>query len=323
MDQLNEIKIIDFITESRQAIPSINLTYQLFGKQLGDAPVILINHALTGNSNLTGKNGWWKEVVGEDKAINTKKFSIISFNIPGNGFCSNDFYHPDKFHLGDIANLFILALEDLKIKKLHSIIGGSIGGCLTWEIAAKKPSIAKFIIPIASDWKARDWMIANTYLQDRILNNSKNPVQDARIHAMTFYRNPKSLNNRFGRSFNQSKRIYNVESWLDHHGTKLNERFNLESYKMMNQLLRSTDITRGGKGFIKIASNINSEIHLVCVDSDLFFLPDDDKKTYNLLSKSKKDIFYHEINSIHGHDAFLIETKQISNIFTKIFKRKK
>ena len=323
MDQLNEIKIIDFITESRQAIPSINLTYQLFGKQLGDAPVILINHALTGNSNLTGKNGWWKEVVGEDRAINTKKFSIISFNIPGNGFCSNDFYHPDKFHLGDIANLFILALEHLKIKKLHSIIGGSIGGCLTWEIAAKKPSIAKFIIPIASDWKARDWMIANTYLQDRILNNSKNPVQDARIHAMTFYRNPKSLNNRFGRSFNQSKGIYNVESWLDHHGTKLNERFNLESYKMMNQLLRSTDITRGGKGFIKIASNINSEIHLVCVDSDLFFLPDDDKKTYNLLSKSKKDIFYHEINSIHGHDAFLIETKQISNIFTKIFKRKK
>ena len=323
MDQLNEIKIIDFITESREAIPSINLTYQLFGKQLGDAPVILINHALTGNSNLTGKNGWWKEVVGEDRAINTKKFSIISFNIPGNGFCSNDFYHPDKFHLGDIANLFILALEHLKIKKLHSIIGGSIGGCLTWEIAAKKPSIAKFIIPIASDWKARDWMIANTYLQDRILNNSKNPVQDARIHAMTFYRSPKSLNNRFGRSFNQSKGIYNVESWLDHHGTKLNERFNLESYKMMNQLLRSTDITRGGKGFIKIASNINSEIHLVCVDSDLFFLPDDDKKTYNLLSKSKKDIFYHEINSIHGHDAFLIETKQISNIFTKIFKRKK
>ena len=258
MDQLNEIKIIDFITESREAIPSINLTYQLFGKQLGDAPVILINHALTGNSNLTGKNGWWKEVVGEDRAINTKKFSIISFNIPGNGFCSNDFYHPDKFHLGDIANLFILALEHLKIKKLHSIIGGSIGGCLTWEIAAKKPSIAKFIIPIASDWKARDWMIANTYLQDRILNNSKNPVQDARIHAMTFYRNPKSLNNRFGRSFNQSKGIYNVESWLDHHGTKLNERFSLKSYKMINRLLRSLDITRGGLDFIKIASNINS-----------------------------------------------------------------
>ncbi|HJN78861.1 MAG TPA: alpha/beta fold hydrolase, partial [Flavobacteriaceae bacterium] len=124
MDQLNEIKIIDFKTESGEIIPSINLSYQLFGKQLGDAPIILVNHALTGNSNLTGKNGWWKEVIGKDKAINTKKFSIISFNIPGNGFCSNDFYSPNKFHLGDIANLFILAIEKLKIKKLHSIIGG-------------------------------------------------------------------------------------------------------------------------------------------------------------------------------------------------------
>ncbi len=323
MDQLNEINIIDFITESGETIPSINLSYQLFGKKLGDAPVILINHALTGNSNITGKNGWWKEVVGNGKVINTEKFSIISFNIPGNGFCSNDFYHSDKFHLGDIANLFILALQNLKIKKLHSIIGGSIGGCLTWEIAAKKPSIAKFIIPIASDWKARDWMIANTYLQDRILNNSKNPVQDARIHAMTFYRSPKSLNMRFDRSFNDSKGIYNVESWLDHHGTKLNERFSLKSYKMMNKLLRSTNITRGEKDFIKTISNITSEIHLICVDSDIFFLPDDDKRTFDLLSKNKKQAYLHKINSIHGHDAFLIETKKISNIFTKIFKREK
>ena len=166
-------------------------------------------------------------------------------------------------------------------------------------------------------------MIANLYLQDRILNNSKNPVQDARIHAMTFYRSPKSLNKRFERSFNESKGIYNIESWLEHHGTKLNERFSLNSYKMMNQLLRSTDITREGEDFAKIASNINSKIHLICVDSDIFFLPDNDRKTFDLLSKHKKDIFCHEINSIHGHDAFLIENKQISNIFTKIFKREK
>ena len=82
---------------------------------------------------------------------------------------------------------------------------------------------------------------------------------------------------------------------------------------MMNKLLRSTNITRGEKDFIKIFP-----IHLICVDSDLFFLPDDDKKTFIL-----KRMYFHEINSIHGHDAFLIETKQISNIFTKIFKNER
>ena len=90
MDQLNEIKIIDFKTESGEIIPSINLTYQLFGEPIGKAPIILINHSLTGNSNLTGKNGWWKDVVGEGKAKNSKKLSIFSFNITGNGFCSNN-----------------------------------------------------------------------------------------------------------------------------------------------------------------------------------------------------------------------------------------
>ena len=99
--------------------------------------------------------------------------------------------HPKNidFKLERIKSVY----KKLNIKKLHAITGGSIGGCLTWEIAAKKPDIAKFIIPVASDWKARDWMIANTYLQDRILSNSRNPVQDARIHAMTFYRSPESF----------------------------------------------------------------------------------------------------------------------------------
>jgi homoserine acetyltransferase len=79
MNQLHEINIVDFLADSGKIIPSINLSYQLFGKKLGDAPIILVNHALTGNSNLTGKNGWWKEVIGDNKAINTKKFSVISY----------------------------------------------------------------------------------------------------------------------------------------------------------------------------------------------------------------------------------------------------
>ena len=90
-DELKKIVIENFELSSGDKTQSFQLTYQFFGNKLGTAPIILINHALTGNSNLTGKNGWWKDVVGKGKAINSKKLSIISFNIPGNGFCSNNF----------------------------------------------------------------------------------------------------------------------------------------------------------------------------------------------------------------------------------------
>ena len=318
-EELKHILLENFETVSGSKIKKIQISYQVFGKELGSAPVILVNHALTGNSLVTGINGWWSEIIGFEKPIDTKKYSVLCFNIPGNGFNENNFDFNLNLNLGDIALLFIKAIDKLKLAKLHAIIGGSIGGCLTWEMIALKNDLASIIIPVAADWKATDWLIANTFLQDRILKNSRDPVSDARIHAMTFYRSPKSLNTRFTRTKNLDKNMYNVESWLSHHGEKLRQRFSLKSYLFLNKLLSSTDITRDGKTFINKISKIKSSIHLISVDSDIFFLPDEDHETYLVAKKNNLDITNHTINSIHGHDAFLIETKQISDIFTKIF----
>ena len=318
-DELKHILLEDFETLTGSKIKKIQISYQVFGKELGSAPVILVNHALTGNSLVSGINGWWSEIIGFEKPIDTTKYSVLCFNIPGNGFNENNFDFNLDLNLGDIALLFIKAIDKLKLTKLHAIIGGSIGGCLTWEMIALKNDLASIIIPVASDWKASDWLIANTFLQDRILKNSRDPVSDARIHAMTFYRSPKSLNTRFSRTKNLDKNMFNVESWLIHHGEKLRQRFSLKSYLFMNKLLSSTDITRDGDSFISKISNIKSSIHLISVDSDIFFLPDEDYETYSIAKKNNLDITNHIIKSIHGHDAFLIETKQISDIFTKIF----
>ena len=318
-EELKHILLEDFETVSGSKIKKIQISYQVFGEKLGSAPVILVNHALTGNSLVTGINGWWSEIIGFEKPIDTKKYSVLCFNIPGNGFNENNFDFNLDLNLGDIALLFIKAIDQLKIAKLHAIIGGSIGGCLTWEMIALKNDLASIIIPVAADWKATDWLIANTFLQERILKNSRDPVSDARIHAMTFYRSPKSLNTRFTRTKNLDKNMYNVESWLIHHGEKLRQRFSLKSYLFMNKLLSSTDITRDGESFINKISKIKSSIHLISVDSDIFFLPNEDHETYLIAKKNNLDITNHIIKSIHGHDAFLIETKQISDIFTKIF----
>lgn len=318
-EELKHILLENFETVSGSKIKKIQISYQVFGKELGSAPVILVNHALTGNSLVSGINGWWSEIIGFEKPIDTTKYSVLCFNIPGNGFNENNFDFNLDLNLGDIALLFLKAIEQLKLAKLHAIIGGSIGGCLTWEMIALKNDLASIIIPVAADWKATDWLIANTFLQERILKNSRDPVSDARIHAMTFYRSPKSLNTRFTRTKNLDKNMYNVESWLIHHGEKLRQRFSLKSYLFMNKLLSSTDITRDGESFINKISKIKSSIHLISVDSDIFFLPNEDHETYLIAKKNNLDITNHIIKSIHGHDAFLIETKQISDIFTKIF----
>ena len=318
-EELNHILLEDFETLSGSKIKKLQISYQVFGKKLGSAPVIFVNHALTGNSLVSGINGWWSDIIGFEKPIDTTKYSVLCFNIPGNGFNENNFDFNLDLNLGDIALMFIKAIDKLKIGKLHAIIGGSIGGCLTWEMIALKNDLASIIIPVAADWKATDWLIANTFLQDRILKNSRDPVSDARIHAMTFYRTPKSLNTRFNRTKNLDKNMYNVESWLSHHGEKLRQRFSLESYLFMNKLLSSTDITRDGESLINKISKIKSSIHVISVDSDVFFLTDEDHETVSIAKKNNIDIKNHIIKSIHGHDAFLIETKQISDIFTKIF----
>ncbi|MGB5462513.1 MAG: alpha/beta fold hydrolase [Aureibaculum sp.] len=322
MVNLKTIEIKNFITESGKAMP-ITLSYQTFGQSLFDAPVVLINHALTGNSNVCGADGWWQHLIGENKCINTNHYAVLAFNIPGNGFYADDadqFNNYKDFIARDIAKIFALGLEQLNINELFAVIGGSVGGGLAWELAALHPKLIKHLIPIASDWKSTDWLIANCLLQDRILNNSSNPVEDARIQAMLCYRTPASFKLKFDRSINEDLEIFNIESWLLHHGVKLKNRFQLSAYKLINQLLKTIDITQGENNFEQVVEPIRSHIHMVGIDSDLFFTPAENRDTFHKLTKLKLKASYYEIQSVHGHDAFLIEFQQLEQLLKPIFK---
>lgn len=316
---IKTISISQFKTDSGVSYETIDLHYQHFGQDYNDAPVVLINHSLTGDANVAGPLGWWNEIVGPNLTIDTNQFAIIAFNIPGNGIKDSVLENYLDFHTGDIAEIFYSGLKKLGVTHLFALLGGSIGGGIAWEMSARYPELTDNLIPVASDWKASDWIIANTFLQKRLLENSKDPVQDARIHAMLTYRTPASFSSRFNRTKNNEKKLYNVESWLAHHGKKLFNRFTLEAYKSMNHLLSSVDISRNGKDPKEIIENIKADIHIIAIDSDIFFTPDEDQKTFQLVKDNKENIFYHEIKSIHGHDAFLIENEIVSKILSKIF----
>lgn len=296
------------------------LSYELFGQDLYTAPVVLVNHALTGNSKVSGPKGWWTELIGTGKTIDTDYYTVLAFNIPGNGYDGFLIENYKAFIAQDIARLFLWGLQQLEIEQLFAIIGGSLGGGIAWEMAALEPTICKHLIPVATDWKSTDWLIANCQIQEQILSNSSQPVHDARMHAMMCYRTPESFNQRFQRSTNEEVQLFNVETWLLHHGDKLQDRFQLSAYHLMNQLLKTIDITQDSKDISRLFEGQQLKIHIVGVNSDLFFTAAENKHTYRHLAQSQAQVTYGEIESLHGHDAFLIEFDQLSELLKEVFR---
>ncbi len=295
---LKQVQIDPIITRSgaRYHLP---LTYEVFGRALHTAPIILVNHALTGNSNVAGEHGWWTALIGKGKCINTDHYTVLAFNIPGNGYDGTYIENYLDFVAQDTARIFLKGLEALGISQVFAIIGGSLGGGIGWEMAALNPEITEHLIPIAADWRSTDWLIANCRVQEQILNNSKDPV----------------------RTVNEDLGIFNVESWLLHHGNKLRDRFSLKAYKLNNQLLKTIDIARDGPEGFEAIKNSKINIHIIGVNSDLFFTIKENRETFNELTNANCVVTYGEINSKYGHDSFLIEFEQLAELLYLLFKK--
>jgi len=311
---LQIVEIKSFTTVSGE-VYDIPLSYEVFGQKLGSAPIVLVNHAFTGNSSVAGESGWWGDIVGKRKIIDTYLYTVLAFNIPGNAYDGFFIENPENFTAKDIAKLFILGLEKIGIKKLFAIIGGSLGGCIGWEMLGINKDLSQNFIPIASDWKTSDWLYSQCMVQNFLLNQSEEPLKKARIHAMLTYRTPKSINDRFEGKISEEGEIRLSASWLNFHGNRLSERFTLSAYKMMNRLLSTVNVID--------VEQINANIFIVSIDTDILFSPDEDSKTYCKLLKEKKNIHHFMINSSHGHDAFLIEYSQLNKILQNIFNNEK
>lgn len=321
MKKLAKIELYQFLLENGKTTPFLPLYFETFGQILGSAPVVVVNHALTGNSTVTGDKGWWNELIGYGKLIDLDTYTVIAFNIPGNGYdgiLGNLISNYHDFTVRDIARIFWKGLHELNVREVYALMGGSLGGAIAWEMAVIQPKAVQHLIPIATDWKATDWVLANVKIQEQILNNSVQPIEDARQHAMLLYRTPQSINARFNRQqFPNGE--FAVENWLTYHGVQLKNRFRLSAYKLMNHLLKTNDITRNRGSLEEVVASIEATIHIVSVDTDLFFTARENRKTVMDLASVHPEIYYHEIQSIHGHDAFLIEFEQLITLLKPVF----
>lgn len=291
----------------------ISTSYQIFGQPLGEAPVVMVFHALTGNSDVcSDESGWWKGVINYKKVIDLNRYTVLALDILGNGYDGTFIENYRDFVAKDIAIIAHNLVTSLNISSLYAVIGGSLGGGIAWEYALLYDRHVERIISVAADWKSTDWVMGITGTQEQILLNSSKPLADARRMAMLFYRTPNSLKRKFGRK-KQTADLYQVNSWLNHHGKRLEERFNKKAYLMMNDLLGSIDYE--GTNDQKLPS-ITCEVVQIAISSDLLFLPDEIRETKDILDKAGVTNQYYEIESKDGHDAFLIEDIQI-NAFLK------
>lgn len=316
MNGLNTIRVPDYQLPDGNC-RNFDLTYQSFGLPLGKAPVVLINHPLTGNSQVIGKEGWWAPVVGEGKTIDLNRFTVLAFNVPGNGHAEGEPENYSYLTARIVADLYWKAVNKLGIHQLFAVTGGSLGGSLAWEMAFLRPQAIDHVIPIACCLRSSDWLIANALVQEQILESSSNPIEHARMHAMLLYRTPASFETKFNRK--KSQEGYAVESWLNYHGSALEKRYKLQAYKNMNHLLKTAGETLTEADIKQFAQTTAGHIHCIVVDQDYLFTRKEQYDTYCAVKRHNGNIDFQEINSVHGHDAFLIEFEQLHNILNPIF----
>ncbi|WP_158961709.1 alpha/beta fold hydrolase [Myroides fluvii] len=321
MKQLHTIQITDYLFPD-QTVQTLYLNYEIFGQPLHQAPIVLVNHALTGNSTVTGEQGWWKELIGYNQAIDLNRYTVLAFNIPGNGYANKEeqlFPAYTSFTTALVADVFWKGLDFLRIPQLYAIIGGSLGGSIAWEMALQRPQAIQHLIPIATNLQASDWLIGQVAVQEAILNHSSQPLEDARKHAMLLYRTPESINQKFTRVHPTIGDTPPIESWLTYHGQALKKRFQLAAYRLMNHLLKTIGREITEEQLRHFAGNTTATITVVAVNSDNMFTQKEQRETYCKLYAYGANINYKEIQSIHGHDAFLMEYEQLQTALQPLF----
>ena len=319
---LETVEIKDFTGAAGVKYPSLSLSYEVFGQPLGSgAPAVLVFHALTGNSNVCRQpDGWWRGLIYPGGTVDTDRYTILCFNIPGNGY--DGFLWGDRYtqvRADDIARMFIAASRQLGVERFHTLIGGSLGGCLVWEAIAACPDCAQQAVVVAGDWKATDWVTALSTIQLQLLARGEYGMYDARMLTMLFFRSPQSINAKFSRTRNEAQGIPNVQSWLEHHGEKLQGRFSPDAYRFMMHLITTVDIARGGKTFEQAIEPFAGRIVQVGITSDLYFPAQENIDTHNRLMRMGKDSHFMELDTPHGHDGFLIEFTRMRRLLGDFF----
>ncbi|MDD5597949.1 MAG: homoserine O-acetyltransferase [Victivallaceae bacterium] len=342
---------------------SVNIRYETYGELLPDGSnAVLILHALSGDAHVCGRHspddrkpGWWDEMVGPGKPIDTDKYFVVCSNVIGG--CSGSTgprslnprtgkrYNMDfpVITMADMVRAQKRLMEHLKIKKWLSLVGGSMGGMQALEWAITYPDLMESVIPIATtarlspqaiafDWVGREAILTDTNWRDG--NYSENSEQKglsiARMLAHITYLSDESMHHKFGRELQDTasysfdfKRNFAVESYLEYQGRRFTERFDANSYLYITRANDYFDISaKAGGELAKALEPVKCRFLVVSFSSDWLFPAAQSVELVKALLKNRAEVSYCDIKSSYGHDAFLLEADTLGKMISDFLRNR-
>jgi homoserine O-acetyltransferase len=292
-----------------------------------------------------GKPGWWDPLIGPDKVFDTNKFFVICPNFIGSCYGSTgplSSYEGKKYGaefpvitVRDMVRVQKKLLDFLGVSKLKTISGGSLGGMQVLEWLVLYPHLVDTAIPIATSTAHSPWAVSlNQAAREAIradgqFNNGNYREQPykglalARRIAMISYRSFDSFGSRFGRERVKTNNSYDVknkfqiESYLDHHGDKILERFDANTYITITYAMDYHDISRDRGDMLEVLNSIKQPVLSLGISTDVLYPAKEQQEYIQHLENGH----YSEIQSLHGHDAFLIEFDQLTTIINNFIER--
>ncbi len=340
------------VLESGRALAPVTVAFETYGTlNPGGTNAVLICHALTGNAHAAGysaagQEGWWNGLIGEGKAIDTGKYFVVCSNFLGGcsgttGPASIDPATGQEYRTAfplmtvrDMVAVQRRLCEHLGIREIVTVTGGSLGGMQVLEWAVMYPEMVRSIIPIATASRHSAWAIGlNEAARLAILNDPawqggryrEQPLHGlalARMIAMISYRSGKSFEQRFGRRisvrtnlppsadfFGDPHQLFDVQSYLHYQGKKLVDRFDAATYLYITVAMDTHDLSRGRGLLHDVLGSIRARTLCVGINSDILYPAAEQQELAQAIDGAR----YIELDSPHGHDAFLIEYDQLND----------
>lgn len=330
------------------ALHNVEIAYETWG-DLGfcyDNAILIFTglspsaHAASSTEDSTP--GWWEDMIGPGRPIDTRRFFVICVNSLGSPFGSTSPASIDPatgkpyrltfpvITVEDIARAGHEVVASLGIKKLTAVVGPSLGGMTALAYCALFPDEARSVVTISAAARSMPFAIALRSLQREIIRRDPAwrdgnyeaeaiPVQGMRLArklGMITYRSAKEWSQRFGRERAHVERKpgdpfgidFEVESYLENHATRFTGQFDPNCYLYISRAMDLFDLADHGGSVAEALRRFNVERALVIgVETDLLFPVDQQQELADALASGGREVQFVRLDSLQGHDSFLVD----------------